>query len=107
MAYEVVDNAQRQQYELRVDGDLAALTQYRLHGGVADFVHTETLEQFAHLGLATELVRSALDDVRRRGWKVRPLCPFVRRFIAEHGEYRDLVPATEIASFFGEDGSPS
>jgi hypothetical protein len=37
--------------------------------------------------------QGALDDARRRGWRIVPQCPFVAEFIAEHPEYADLVAA--------------
>jgi predicted GNAT family acetyltransferase len=36
-------------------------------------------------------VAAVLDDIRARGMKVRPRCPFVARFIREHPQYADLV----------------
>ena len=37
-------------------------------------------------GLGSTLVRGALDDVRARGLKVRPDCPFVADYIARHAD---------------------
>jgi predicted GNAT family acetyltransferase len=54
-------------------------------------VHTEVEPEWEGRGVGSELVRGALDDVRARGLKVRPLCPFVRAFIERHSEYLDLV----------------
>jgi predicted GNAT family acetyltransferase len=36
-------------------------------------------------------VADALDDIRSRGLKVVPLCPFVAAYIRRHPEYEDLV----------------
>ena len=33
----------------------------------------------------------ALDDVRSRGLRVVPICPFVRTYLQHHPEYEDLV----------------
>jgi predicted GNAT family acetyltransferase len=33
-----------------------------------------------------------LDDARAKSLAVRPLCPFIRKYIGEHPEYADLVP---------------
>jgi hypothetical protein len=44
-------------------------------------------------GLGAELVRGALDDVRRNGRTVVPQCWFVAQFIDEHPEYADLLAA--------------
>lgn len=40
-----------------------------------------------------------LEDVRRRGWQLRPFCPYVKAYIAEHPEYPDLVPEGQRARF--------
>lgn len=103
MTIAIADVPERHRYELTVDGMLAALTEYRLHGAVADFVHTETRDGFTGQGLAGQLVGYALDDARRRGWQVRPFCPFVRRYIDEHPSLLDLVPAAERERFFGDE----
>ena len=35
--------------------------------------------------------RRALDDVRRRGLHVLPICPFTKSWIERHPDYQDLV----------------
>jgi predicted GNAT family acetyltransferase len=45
------------------------------------------------------LIAGALDAARAEGLAVLPFCPFVRRFIDEHREYLDLVPAQRRAEF--------
>jgi predicted GNAT family acetyltransferase len=40
-----------------------------------------------------------LDDVRRQGKIVVPLCPFVAAFIGKHPEYVDLVDDAYRAQF--------
>jgi uncharacterized protein len=40
-------------------------------------------------------VRGALDDMRARGLKVAPVCPFVAAYIRRHPEYADLVGREE------------
>ncbi|MGO4300213.1 GNAT family N-acetyltransferase [Leifsonia sp. RAF41] len=42
-------------------------------------------------GVATELIRQVLDDVRSRGNTVTILCPIVWAFIDRSPEYRDLI----------------
>ena len=42
-------------------------------------------------GVGTELVRQALDWVRREGYQVVPTCPFVQDFLERNPEYQDLV----------------
>lgn len=75
----VVDNPAEHRYELW-DGDrLAGEIVYReVEGGLA-LVHTEVEPRGQ--GLGTELVRGALDDMRERGLKVVPVCPFVVDYV--------------------------
>jgi predicted GNAT family acetyltransferase len=54
-------------------------------------IHTEIDPEFERQGLGKKLVAAALDDVRRTGNKVIPLCPFVSRFIERNDAYGDLV----------------
>lgn len=53
--------------------------------------HTEVGDDFEGRGVGSALVRGALDDVRRNGLSVQPLCPFVKSWIQRHPGYGDLV----------------
>ena len=89
----VTDNPAELRYELIVDGGLAGEIRYRKLPGALALVHTE-VDPKRH-GLGTEIVRGALDDIRARGLKVVPVCPFVGAFIRRHPEYADLVTADD------------
>jgi len=78
-------------YVLEVDGEPAGLLEYEEEGDVVDLVHTEVDPRRRERGLGSELVAGALDDLRAKGRRVRPTCPFVARFVDEHPEYADLV----------------
>lgn len=96
---QVRHNADESRYEIRVGGELAGFLEYTRHGEQADFTHTEIGDEFGGRGLGSELIREALDDARRREWKVLPYCKFVRAFIDKHREYADLVPAAQHERF--------
>src|SRR5664279_4118799 len=87
------DAPDRHRFEIHVSGDLAGFTVYRAQGDRYAFTHTEIDPRFSGGGLASILVRGALDEMRRRGIAVLPYCPFVRQYISRHPEYLDLVPA--------------
>lgn len=62
------------------------------------FFHTEVDEGFTGRGLATVLVREAVDATRAEGLVVVPVCPLVRRYLLEHesdypGAFRRNTPA--------------
>jgi uncharacterized protein len=92
MRAEVRDNPEESRYELVVDGRLAGFAQYRLHGTRITMYHTEVEPEYAGHGLGDQLARAALDDVRRRGLILVPLCPFIAAHIRRHAnDYLDLV----------------
>jgi predicted GNAT family acetyltransferase len=95
----MVNNLELQRFEMRDDDQLAAFLHYRLRSTVLDLLHTETLPEREGSGYGSELVRRALEVARERGWQVLPSCPFVRSYIAEHPQFRDLVPRDEWARF--------
>ncbi len=91
MALEVRDDPARSRYELLADGHLVGFTEYDERGGVFVFPHTVITGPEHGAGYGETLVRGALDDARRRGWRIVPECPFVAHFVADHPEYADLV----------------
>ena len=95
----VFDEPERNRYSIVADGHLAGFVTYRLHGQEIAFEHAEIQPSLQRQGLASDLVRFALDDAEKRGLDVLPYCPFVRSFIFDHPEYRDLVPTASWDSF--------
>jgi predicted GNAT family acetyltransferase len=87
----IADNASASRFEIVVDGELAGHAEYHDgHAGRA-FTHTEIAAEHEGLGLASQLIRHALDEARAGGRRVLPFCPFVRAFIERHPDYLDLV----------------
>jgi predicted GNAT family acetyltransferase len=84
-------NADKQRYEIFVDGTLAGLTQAIEDGEVVTMPHTKVFDEFEGQGLASVLVTGALDDIRARGKKIVAECPYVARFVVKHPEYADLL----------------
>ncbi|WP_019633067.1 GNAT family N-acetyltransferase [Actinomadura atramentaria] len=91
MSTEIADAPDADRYEIRDDGVLAGFAQYRAEPGAVVFVHTEVFPEFEGKGIGGALARGALDDVRARGLKAVPSCPFIRGWIERHPDYRDLV----------------
>ena len=78
----VVDVPEKHRYELRLDGRLIGLLAYRRREGSIAFTHTEISEKCEGRGFGTLLVSHALDEARRDGLDVVPLCPFVAHVAA-------------------------
>lgn len=52
---------------------------------------TSVFPEFRGRGVATELIRRVLDDVRTQHKTVTVMCPIVHAFIERNPEYADLV----------------
>jgi len=87
----VRDSPEQNRYEAFVGGALAGFADYHAQPGLVTVLHTETDPAFEGRGVGSELVREMLEDIRRRGAGVLPVCPFVRAFLQRHREYADLV----------------
>jgi predicted GNAT family acetyltransferase len=87
----VTDNEERHRFELRLGERLAGHIDYTRSDGVVSLNHAEVASELRNLGYGETMVKGALDDVRERGAKMRPLCPFVAAYVKRHPEVHDLV----------------
>jgi len=91
LAVIVRDNPSELRYEALVDDRLVGLIRYRKEPGLVVLAHSEIDLDLEHRGIGSELVRGALADIRARGLRVVPHCPFVLDYIRRHPEEADLV----------------
>ncbi len=82
-------------YETPVDGGMA-IAVFQQEGDVLLFTHTEVPRGAQGRGAASALIAGALEDVRERGLKVRPLCSFVRRYMENHPRPGTSSPPEEL-----------
>ena len=54
-------------------------------------MHTEVDPACEGRGFGSKLVAAVLEDVRRKGLEVVPLCPFIAHYVASHPEVHDLL----------------
>src|SRR5437879_6440874 len=87
----VANNAERRRYEARVGSEVVGFIAYREAPGRITLIHTEVDPELEGEGVGSQLVAGALDDIRRRGLSIVPLCPFVSAYVRRHPEYSDLV----------------
>ncbi|MCW2364145.1 MULTISPECIES: GNAT family N-acetyltransferase [Sphingobium] len=92
MAHAVQDNAERNRYEITVDGEIAFAT-YERDGDTLAITHTFTPPALRGKGVAADLVAGLLDDARARGLKIRPVCSYVVTYFERHPDQRDLLAA--------------
>jgi uncharacterized protein len=89
---EVRDRPDRSRYEALLDGDMVGFSSYRILGEVISFTHANVLPEYCGRGIASEMARVSLDDVRATGTRrVRAVCSFYSWYISHHPEYADLL----------------
>ena len=77
-------------FEIERNGEVAYL-EYSLSGNVLELIHTEVPKKLHRMGLASSLAETALQLARRKNLKIDIICPTVRKYVAKHPEYSDLV----------------
>ncbi|HLG84055.1 MAG TPA: GNAT family N-acetyltransferase [Bradyrhizobium sp.] len=86
----VRDNKAQSRFELDVEGGVA-FANYRLTPSAVIIIHTETPRALRGRGIASELVKGALELIRANDQKVIAGCGFVVDYLERHPEYQDLV----------------
>lgn len=56
------------------------------------YVRTRVEPEHEGHGYGSALAKGVLDEARRRGLRVEPVCPFIRAYLERHPEQADLVP---------------
>ncbi|HUY23183.1 MAG TPA: GNAT family N-acetyltransferase [Acidimicrobiales bacterium] len=87
----VGDAPDRDRYEALVGDTVAGFVTYSTRRGTRVLIHAEVDPAFEGQGVGSRLAAGALDDIRARGLRVAPLCPFMAGYIRRHPEYADLV----------------
>ena len=78
-------------YEILLDGVRVGCAFTEVRGHTVVFTHTEIDPAYEGRGLAGQLARAALDDVRARGEQVIARCEFIKGWISKHPDYEDLL----------------
>ncbi|MGK5740626.1 GNAT family N-acetyltransferase [Micromonospora sp. URMC 103] len=90
--FQVVHDEKLATYNAVVGGrEVAGLTYDVARDNRLVLLATSVIPEFRNRGIATELIRRVLDDVRVQGRTVTIRCPIVRTFIEHNPEYADLI----------------
>lgn len=87
----VRNNPDRHRYEL-LDGGTVIGTAHWMpfegpEGPQRIFYHTTVDEAYGGQGLGSALAREALDDTTAAGLPVVPVCPYIKKWLAEHPDH--------------------
>jgi predicted GNAT family acetyltransferase len=99
MQIRTTNNSELSRFEVYADGQLAGHSSYRIRNGRMSMLSTWTDPGFQRRGLASAVVRAALEWARSRDLEVLPYCGFVAWYIRHNGQYLDLVPEDQRQRF--------
>jgi predicted GNAT family acetyltransferase len=85
------DGTPKGRYRLIIDGAEAEMTYSRAGDGLIIIDHTEVPVALRGRKVGERLVRQAIEDARRDGITIMPLCPFAKAQIERHPEWQDVV----------------
>lgn len=91
MIVEREDQPGHGRYVIRLSPDAEAEMTFRLGDNNSIIIdHTGVPPAFEGRGIAAKLVNTAIDDARRQGFKITPLCSYVVAQFRRHPEWADL-----------------
>jgi hypothetical protein len=75
---------------VEVDGHVAEMTYSRTSPTLIIVDHTKIPEALRGKGVGQKLALNAVETARREGFKIMPLCPFMRAQMDRHPEWSDV-----------------
>lgn len=78
-------------YSVTVGGHEAELTYSRTSPRLVIVDHTGVPDALRGKGVGQALAQHAVEDARRGGWKIMPLCPFFKSQTLRHPEWQDVI----------------
>lgn len=90
MTIDLEDNGAKGRYVFRRDGAEAEMTFTRAGKALLIIDHTEVPDAFRGQGVGVALAARAVEDARRAGAKILPLCPFAAAQFRRHPEWADV-----------------
>ena len=89
MSLQIMHDVAGHRFTANVDGHLCVL-EYRLANSVMTITHTGVPEEVGGRGIASGLMKAALEAARAAGWKVMPACSYAATFLQKHPKFEDL-----------------
>jgi len=90
MDYELINNKAGGQFEFHIDGVVAKIG-YKIKGDKIYLIHTEVPKAIAGRGVASSLAEKVLSDIKQKGLRLIPLCPFIKKYLQRHTEWDFLI----------------
>lgn len=91
MNIELEESGTGGRYSVTIDGDTAEMTYSRSSPHLISVDHTLVPDAWRGKGVGQTLAARAVDDARKGGWKIIPVCAFMRAQAKRHPEWHDVI----------------
>lgn len=78
-------------YVAVLEGHEAEMTYSRTSARLIIIDHTGVPDALRGKGVGQALALHAVEEARKGGWKIIPLCPFFKAQLARHPEWNDIL----------------
>ena len=78
-------------YVIRLDGHEAEMTYSKAGDGIIIIDHTGVPSELGGRGIGKMLVQRGVEDARKEGKKIVPLCPYAKAQIEKHKDWQDVL----------------
>jgi len=85
----VVHQPDEKQFVIELE-DGTAMVEYLQNKKNIIFTHTEVPVQYEGQGIAKILAEYVLNYAKEQGYKVQPLCPYIKAYVIRHPEYQAI-----------------
>ncbi|MEJ5081779.1 MULTISPECIES: GNAT family N-acetyltransferase [unclassified Ochrobactrum] len=85
------DAADSGRYVVNIDGDEAEMTYTKRSSTLISIDHTFVPDSMRGKGVAQALALNAVEDARKTGWKIIPICSFMQAQVKRHADWADVI----------------
>ena len=87
----IFNNRDMSRYELRIDGEAAAVAYYGVEDGRVVLRHTEVPFEYSGQGYGKRLAHAVFEQLRAEGKRVIVWCPFMASYAARNPQYAAML----------------
>lgn len=88
---ELIKNEAEKQYEFHLENGAIAFVEYLTETDKVYLTHTEVPKSMNGHGIGSELIKQTLQEIKKDGKKLVPLCGFVSWYVNNHDEWHSLL----------------
>ena len=87
----IIYNKDEQRSEAIIDDEIIGFCEYEIENDKWAITHTVVDEKFNGQGIAKKLVLKIVDEARKSGVKLIPICSYAKRLIEGNEEFKDCI----------------